>query len=293
MGTPGGCVPVAWAMMRPMTYEIATLTSADGTALHSTWWQPTEPPAKAVVAHIHGLGEHSGRHFHVAQRLADAGYAVAQVDLRGHGRSAGVRGHTPFPGAMDDVDALLEAVRQREPELPVFLYGHSLGGLIVLNYALRRSPDLAGLVATSSGLRSPVLEQRVKMTAAKLLGSAVPWVTMPTGLDDAGLSRDQAVIDAYRADPYVHGKASTALAKDGAEAADYVLAHADQLRYPVLLIHGSADPIAYARGTEELAAEVPDVTVHIYDGLMHETHNEPEKAQVLDDIVSWLDAHVS
>ncbi len=280
-------------MMRAMTFQINGLTSTDGTALHATWWAPDDGAAKAVVAHVHGLGEHSGRHFHVARRLVDAGYAVDMVDLRGHGRSSGVRGNTPLSGAMDDIDALLADARDRAPGLPVFLYGHSLGGMLVLNYALRRSPELAGIVATSSGLRSPVLEQRVKMTAAKALGRVLPWVAIPTGLDDSGLSRDPAVIEAYRADPYVHDKASLALGKDGAEGADYALAHAAELHYPLLMIHGSADPVAYARGTEEFAGQVTgDVTVRIYDGLMHELHNEPEQDEVLADVVAWLDAHV-
>ena len=280
-------------MMRPMTFQIHTLTSADGTALHATWWEPDDGPAKAVVAHVHGLGEHSARHFHVARRLAAAGYAVGQIDLRGHGRSGGVRGNTSLPGAMDDIDALLADVAVRSPGLPVFLYGHSLGAMLVLNYALRRSPELAGVVVSSAGLRSPVLEQRVKMTAAKVLGRVLPWVAIPTGLDDSGLSRDPAVLEAYRADPFVHDKASLALGKDGAEGADYALAHAAELHYPLLMIHGADDPIAYARGTEEFAGKVSgDVTVRIYDGLMHELHNEPEQDEILGEVVAWLDAHV-
>ena len=280
-------------MMRPMNPTIHTLTSADGTALYATWWQSADSAPKAVVAHVHGLGEHSGRHAHVAQRLVDGGYAVAAFDLRGHGQSGGGRGHTPLKGAMDDVDVLLADARRRQPGLPIFLFGHSLGGLIVLVEALQRRPDVVGVVATSPGLRSPVLDQTVKITAAKLLGRVLPGVSMPTGLDDTGLSRDPAVIEAYRADPYVHDKASLALGKDGAEGADYALAHAAELHYPLLMIHGSDDPIAYARGTEEFAGKVSgDVTVRIYDGLMHELHNEPEQDEILGEVVAWLDAHV-
>lgn len=268
------------------------LTSADGTALHATWWEPAHRSPKAVVGHVHGLGEHSGRHFHVAERLVDAGYAVAMIDLRGHGRSGGYRGHTPLRGAFDDVDALLRDARERAAGVPVFLYGHSLGGLIVLTYALRRSPDLAGVIASSPALLTPVLEQRLKVTAAKVLGSAVPWLAMPSGLDVTGLSRDAAVIEAYQADPFVHDKASLALAKDAAEQGEWTMAHAAQFHWPLLMFHGSDDPITYARGTEDFARQVEgDVTVHIYPGLRHETHNEPEQDQVLGAVVDWLDAH--
>lgn len=279
-------------MIRNVTYTMHSLTSADGTALHATWWEPEGSP-KGVVCRIHGLGEHSGRHAHVAERLAEAGYAVAMVDLRGHGRSAGTRGHTPLRDALDDVEALLTDAASRVPDKPMFLFGHSLGGLITLIYALRRRPDLAGVVASAPALRSPVLEQRLKMEAAKRLGSVLPWVAIPTGLDDSGLSRDQSVIDAYRADPFVHGMASLRLGKDGAEGAEWALAHAKDFDLPLLVIHGSSDPIVYPSGSEEFARKAPgDVTLKIYQGLLHEPHNEPEAEEVLSDVVAWLDAHL-
>jgi alpha-beta hydrolase superfamily lysophospholipase len=274
-----------------MTATTIPLPSADGTALHATWYEPGTAP-KATVCLVHGLGEHSGRHAHVAQRLTEEGYAVLTFDLRGHGRSPGGRGHTPFDRTMEDIAAGLAEARDRVPGVPRFLYGHSLGGLLVLTYCLRQRPDLAGVVVSSAGLRSPVLEQHLKMNAAKLLGSVLPTIAIPSGLDDTGLSRDPAVIEAYRADPLVHDKGSFALARDGAAGADWVLAHAGDFTLPLLMFHGSADPIAYARGTEEFADKVPgEVTVHIYEGLLHEPHNEPEKDEVLTDVVAWLDEH--
>jgi alpha-beta hydrolase superfamily lysophospholipase len=266
------------------------LESTDGTQLHAAWSAPDEP--KGTVVLVHGLGEHSGRHAHVAQRLVDAGYAVGQFDLRGHGRSPGTRGHTPFGPTMDDIEAALDDAETRVPGVPRFLYGHSLGGLLAITYVLRRRPALAGVVVSSAGLRSPVLDQRLKITAARLLGSLAPSVAIPSGLDDSGLSHDPQVLEAYRADPLVHDKASLALGKDGAEGAAWALAHAGEFDLPLLMFHGSADPVTYARGTEEFAGAVSgDVTVHIYEGLLHEAHNEPERDQVLGDVVAWLDAH--
>ncbi|HEX6887692.1 MAG TPA: alpha/beta hydrolase [Candidatus Nanopelagicales bacterium] len=273
-----------------MTSTTFTLESPDGTGLHATWSAPESP--KATIVLVHGLGEHSGRHAHVAARLNEAGYAVEQFDLRGHGRSPGARGDTRFAPTMDDIEAALDDAETRVPGVPRFIYGHSLGGLLTLTYVLRRRPQLDGVVCSSAGLRSPVLEQRLKMTAAKLLGSVLPSVPIPTGLDDNGLSRDPEVVQAYRADPLVHDKGSLALGKDGAVGADWALANAERFDLPLLMFHGSADPITYARGTQEFASKVRgDVTVRIYDGLYHECHNEPEQAQVLDDVVAWLDAH--
>ena len=129
-------------------------TSADGLPLVGRCWEPAGEP-RAVVCLVHGLGEHSGRYAHVAAALNDAGYAVLACDKRGHGRSGGKRGHTPsYEALMTDIDLLLAQAEQRFPGKPRFLYGHSLGGNEVLNYALRRKPDLAGVVATSPGLRT-------------------------------------------------------------------------------------------------------------------------------------------
>ena len=275
-----------------MNEQIFTLRSADGTSLNAAWWEPTGAP-KGTVVRVHGLGEHYGRNAHVAERLSQAGYAVAMFDLRGHGRSPGGRGHTPFARTMEDIAAALAHAREQVPDVPRFLYGHSLGGLLVLTYTLRMKPDLAGVVVSSAGLRSPVLEQRVKMTAAKVLGSTLPSVAIPSGLDDSGLSRDPAVLEAYRADPLVHDKASFELGKDGASAASWALEHAGDFTLPLLMLHGSDDPVAYVAGTEEFASKVRgDVTVEVYEGLLHEPHNEPEKDEVLDDVIAWLDAHL-
>lgn len=268
------------------------LVAADGLRLHARRWEP-EQPAKAVVCLVHGLGEHSGRYPHVAARLCDAGYAVSAIDLRGHGRSGGTRGHAPIGLVHGDVDLLLADAGQRYAGRPRFLYGHSLGGLIVLSYVLKRRPDLAGVVASAPALRSPVLEQRLKMSLARLLGSVAPSVVMPSGLDDSGISRDPAVVAAYRADPLVHDKASLALGRDGAVFAAWTLEHAGEFPLPLLLLHGTADPLIYLAGSEEFARKAPgDVTLKRYEGLYHEVHNEPEQAEVLADVVGWLDAHL-
>jgi alpha-beta hydrolase superfamily lysophospholipase len=159
---------------------------------------------------------------------------------------------------------------------------------------MRRTPHPAGVIVSAAGLRSPVLEQRLKIQAAKALGQALPRLTIPTGLDDTGLSRDPETIRAYREDPFTHDRASLALGRDGATAADWALANAARFHVPLLMVHGSEDPIAYVRGTEEFAAGVGgEVTVHVYEGLLHEPHNEPERDQVISDIIEWLDERIA
>jgi alpha-beta hydrolase superfamily lysophospholipase len=267
------------------------LESSDGVELFLRTWTPGVPP-RAAVCLVHGLGEHSGRYGHVADTLTGAGYSVSAFDLRGHGASPGRRGHTPFPETFGDLDALLADASYRNPDVPCFLYGHSLGGLLVLSFLVQRRPPLAGAVAASPGLRSPLLEQRVKIGLSRVLGSAAPILTLPTGLDADGICRDPDVVAAYRADPLVHDRASMALARDGVVAAHRTSRSGALVGVPLLLLHGTADRLTYAEGTHDFAEQVTgDCSLILYDGLVHELHNEPERAGVLADIVAWLDAH--
>ena len=271
----------------------SVLTSLDGVDLFARTWEPASAPT-GVVCLVHGLGEHSGRYADVAAVLSAAGYVVSAIDLRGHGRSPGPRGHTPFAATLDDLDLLLADARRRWPELPCFLYGHSLGGLLVLTYLVQRRPSLTGAIAASPGLRTPLLEQRAKILAARVLAPLLPSLTLPTGLDAEGICRDPDVVAAYRADPLVHDRASTTLARDGVVAARETSSSAGKVGIPLLLIHGTADRLTYPEGTQDFAAQVTsDCTLVLYDGLAHELHNEPERAQVLGDVVAWLDGHTT
>ena len=270
-----------------------TLTSREGAELLLKH-RSVEGHTQAVLCLVHGLGEQSGRYDHVARRFNEAGYAVIAFDTRGHGRSPGTRGHTPFDPTMEDVTALLDRAAELYPGTPRFLYGHSLGAIIVLTDCLRVHQEVTGVVATSPGLASPLLDQKLKIGAAKVLASVLPSMTVPTGLDADLISHDPEVVKVYLADPLVHDRSSLALGRDGAVAAEYALAHAGEIDVPLLLVHGTGDEITYARGTEDFAAKVAgDKALHLYDGLAHETHNEPESEQVLGETVAWRDAHLA
>src|SRR5688572_30871700 len=148
--------------------------SNDGITFFMQGWEPDTNP-KALIALVHGLGEHTGRYTHVGKVMADADYAMAGFDLRGHGKSGGARGHsTSLNVYMQDIRQFFDRMSQRYPELPHFLYGHSLGGLLSLSYAIQYGVDLKGVIVTGAALRSPLQEQRVKIAAAKLLGTLLP-----------------------------------------------------------------------------------------------------------------------
>ena len=269
-----------------------TRQSPDKLQFYFQGWEP-EASLRAVVCLVHGLGEHTGRYAHVAAALNAAGYAVLGFDLRGHGKSEGLRGHTPsYDALMDDIGRLLDEVAQRYPGKPRFLYGHSLGGNLVLNYTLKRKPQLAGVVATSPLIRTTNPAPAVKITLGKLMYKLRPGMTMANGIPLDSLAHDPEVGRTYANDPLVHNKISARLALDMLQAGEWALAHAAEFPAPLLLVHGSADEITSAAATQEFAGKVRgDCTLKLWEGFYHETHNEPEKAEVLRFMVDWLRSH--
>lgn len=269
----------------------------DGTAFFVQGWEPGTGEPRALIALVHGLGEHTGRYVHVAEALTDAGYAMAGFDLRGHGRSGGARGHSPSLDAyMKDIRQFFELMAQRYPDISHFLYGHSLGGLLALAYTIQYGAGLRGAVITGAGLRSALQEQRAKIALVRLLGSVLPTLTVPSGLDPAILSRDPAVVQAYRDDPLVHFQTSLGFGKAGLQAIDLCFARAREFPVPLLIMHGKEDQLTYPGGSTDFAELVGavggDVTLRVWEGLSHEIHNEPEKADVFRYMIEWLNRHL-
>ena len=256
-------------------------------------WEPEGTP-KALICFLHGLGEHTGRYEHVGKALNEAGYAFFGFDLRGHGKTGGKRGHIPsLDESLMDIQRFIGFQSQNFSDIPTFLYGHSLGGILALTYALQHGEGLNGVIVNGTALRSPLLEQKAKVTLVNVLGSLLPGLTIPTGLDPKTISRDPAVVQAYIDDPLVHGKSSLGLAKAGFDAIDFCFANGRDLAIPLLIMHGTADQLAYPSGSEDFAklASVnnKDVTLKLWDGLYHEVHNEPEQADVFKFMIEWLD----
>jgi acylglycerol lipase len=269
----------------------------DGTTFFLRGWEPEAGKPKALVALVHGLGEHTARYAHVGKSLARAGYALVGFDLRGHGRSGGARGHASSLDAyMQDIHQFFSLLEQRYPAIPQFLYGHSLGGLLALAYAIQYGTGLTGVMANEPALRSSLQEQKAKIAMVRLLGSLAPTMTLQSGLDAATLSRDPAVVDAYRKDPLVHDSASLGFGKAALNAIDLCFARARDFPAPLLIMHGTGDKINYFSGSEDFARLVSeaggDVTLRLWNDLYHEIHNEPEKEEVFQFMIEWLDKHL-
>jgi lysophospholipase len=247
-----------------------------------------------VVVLVHGAGEHSGRYGHVVSRLAAEGYAVHASDHRGHGRSDGPRALIEdMDDIVADVDTLVDRAVAAQPGLPVFMLGHSMGGLISLRYALAHQERLAGLIlsATLAAIDSVPRTLELVGRALSVLAPRAPLIAIDASL----VSRDPAVVEAYRADPLVHhGKLPARTAAQIADAVASFPETVSAISVPTLILYGTADGLCPPAGSEMLARRIgsAELTVKTYEGLFHEILNEPERDAVLDDIVAWLTARV-
>ncbi len=256
-------------------------------------WQPEDRP-RAVVCLVHGLGEHSGRYVYVADSLIQAGYTLISFDLRGHGKSEGPRGHTPsYEALMKDISSLLEVANKQFPQLSSFLYGHSLGGNLVLNYILRHQPQLEGVIVSDPWLRLAFEPPRFKIILAQITDYIWPSFSQKNGLDTKVLSRDPEVVHAYENDPLVHDHISSRMFIGIYQSGYWALEHASEFSLPLLLMHGGDDKIISVKASHEFAnTKTKNCTLKIWDGLYHEIHNEPEKEEVFKFLIDWLDKEV-
>ncbi len=213
------------------TFE-SSWKSDEGLNFFARGWEPDQPP-RAVVCLVHGLGEHIGRYEHVGAAFAVAGYALLGFDQRGHGKSEGARGHTPsYEALMDDIGSLLAQAGGRYPGIPRFLYGHSMGGNEVINYVMRRNPDILGVIATGPWLRLGFQPPSWQVALGRIMNKIAPGSTQASKLDPAALSRDPKVAEAYVNDPLVHDRISARLFVEVYKAGEWALARAAGFSLP-------------------------------------------------------------
>ncbi|MCZ2441563.1 MAG: alpha/beta hydrolase [Burkholderiales bacterium] len=270
--------------------------AADGLALPLRRW-PLEG-ARGHVLIVHGLGEHSGRYETLARELLAAGFAVSSWDQRGHGRTAGRRGVIPQEDSLcRDLAAVLDALGGAG-QPPTVLLGHSMGGLVAARFvaeALQPQPaawsrPLARLVLSSPALAADL--SRWQKLQLALMNAIAPSLPLPNGLDPAWISRDAAVVQAYKADPLVHGRICARLARFIIDGGECVRALAPRWTTPTLLLWAGADRCVAPAGSAAFAAAAPAAVLQhqAFPGLAHEIFNEPERAQVLQRLLPFLQA---
>jgi alpha-beta hydrolase superfamily lysophospholipase len=260
------------------------------------WFIRSASPVAAPRARVigtHGLGEHSNRFGHVAAELVARGYRVVAWDLRGHGRSTGVRGDVQDYGhLLEDLGAVRE--RYMVPGLPLFLYGHSLGGQITLRYLETTGVDCRGAIAASPWLRLAFTPPWWKLALAKLAMRLWPSFVQPTGHHWQKLSRDFTHLSTFPDLDLVHHGISARMYFAVRTAGEQALAEAGGVRVPLFLLHGDADPVTSHRSTCEFFERVgsEDKTLRIFPENRHETHNDLDRAQVIGAIGDWIEGRL-
>lgn len=257
-------------------------------------WTPDIAP-RGVVVLSHGLGEHARRYDHVAARFGEDGLVTYALDHRGHGRSAGkrvlVKHISEYTG---DFDTLVGIATKEHPGLARIVLGHSMGGGIVFAYGVERPDDYDLMVLSGPAVAAQTAVSPLLVMVAKALGAIAPGLPVQE-LDANAISRDPAVVNAYNTDPLVHhGKVPAGIARALLTVSETMPQRAPALTAPLLVVHGSEDRLIPADGSRQLVKAVgsSDVELKVYPGLYHEVFNEPERNQVLDDVVSWINARL-
>ena len=276
-----------------MRHRESTFCGHDGLELYYQRWEQDNGDSKATFIIIHGLGDHSGRYMNLVNVLVANGICVLAFDIRGHGRSPGKRGAIgQFSEFRQDVDAFVDLIRSQQPQdLPLFLMGHSLGGLIVLDVALHGISGVDGIIISSPALDSGGISAFL-MSASKVLSRIWPNLGIKTGLDVSGISRDPDVVTAYHNDPLTHGIGTPRLATESSKTMSWCFDNAERLDIPILMIHGSSDRITSPQHSRQFFEQIThaDKTYLAFEGGFHSSHNDIDHEQATSEILNWLEA---
>lgn len=257
-------------------------------------WTPQVAP-RGVVVLCHGYAEHARRYDHVARRFGAAGLLTYALDQRGHGRSGGKRVYLrEMAEYVADFHALAGIAAREHPTLPRVVLGHSMGGGVVFSYGAEYVGDYDLMVLSGPAVDAQDGVSPVMITAANLLGGLLPGLPVEK-LDADAVSRDPAVVAAYRADPMVHlGRLPAGIAKALIGVGQTMPQRAAALTAPLLVVHGEDDRLVGVAGSRKLMEHVgsTDATLKAYPHLFHEVFNEPERDEVLDDVVRWIEARL-
>lgn len=253
-------------------------------------WVPER--AAAVLLIVHGLADHSRRYDHVGRALAAHGISTWAFDQRGHGRSGGRRGHADrFSQLLQDLGAFRAHVaRHTDPGAPLFLLGHSLGGLVTLRYLQETPGAVVGAIVVSPWLATAMRLPRWKVGLAAVLERIAPALPVPAEIPAEYLSHDPAVVRSYRDDPLVHDRITPRLFAEVAAAMDHAGRHANRIGIPLLFLLAGEDRIVDTERSRAVAASIDGAEVHVLDGLYHEVLNEPGAAIQIDSIADWIRA---
>ena len=276
----------------PTQNKQGTFKGAKGLELYYQSWHPPAT-AHAVIVMVHGHGGHSGIFDRVVEFLTQQNYLVYGFDLRGNGRSPGQRGYIDnWAEFRTDLTAFIDLVTAENPDLPMFLLGQSLGGAIVLDYALHNADSIKGLIVMSPALGLGISPGLIFLS--KLLSAILPRFSLDTGIDFAACSRDAELLPTLAQDTLRHSMGTTRLATELLKTINWIHAHASDLKIPVLILHGGADTVTLAKDSQAFYNRLTtaDKEIKIYPDSYHELQHELNYQEVLADIANWLNGHL-
>ncbi|HCC00896.1 MAG TPA: lysophospholipase [Ruminococcaceae bacterium] len=251
-------------------------------------WLPEDLP-RATICLVHGLGDYSDCFLPLISHFITSGYSIYAVDLYGSGHSDGLRGDVPnYHVFMEEIFALLQLAQNRTRKIPIYLYGHSMGGNLVLNYALRYKPDIAGIIASAAWLKMadhPLGRQ----LRSFLISRVFPTYRYQSKLYPEKLSHDANYRKYYSQDPLIHGYVSARLFEQVSAAGNWVLRHADETQLPTLLIHGEKDMITSPNASKLYVKNSHgNASYKGFSGDYHTLHQESNRQEVFDFISNWI-----
>ena len=272
-----------------MNKKSYSIKSKDGLNLMYYSWLPNKK-IKVVIGIIHGLGEHSNRYDDFAEYFCKKGYGVYSIDLRGHGKSEGKRGHVNnFKKLIDDSEEMFINIRKENLNVPMVMFGHSLGGCIALNYLCENQSKEIDLAIISSPWLKTVLEPpKFIIYIQKILVVLFPSFTLNNRLDPYHLSKNTNKVKKYIKDPLVHNRISLKMFSEVNKAIDKIENESEKINIPVLLLHGKKDNIISFKGTKKISKKINNSKLILYEGLYHEPHNDLEKNEILDNYTSFI-----
>ena len=254
-------------------------------------WVP-EGEIRGMINLVHGLGEHSGRYERWASLFVEQGWGMLAPDLIGHGRSDGKRGHIKnYRVFMDQVDMLITRTEEYFPGIPRILYGHSMGGNLVINYAISRDPAVHALVASSPWLKLVIPISSFQNVLLRVANALLPSLSMKWPKNPENLTHDPEIWAEVREDELNHGYVSVRLLNEIIRQGLYALHHVYKINKPFLVMHGSGDQITSHKAAEDFVANTSERTqLRIWEGLRHELQNEFEYREVFEYVLHWIES---
>lgn len=260
-----------------------------GSKIFAWYMLPVSQP-KAVVFMVHGHGEHSWRYLHWAKQFTYNGYVFLSWDHYGHGLSDGQRGHIRYyEQLLLEIDLAITRTGELFPNLPVILYGHSMGGNIAINYVIRRSSAVKLLIATAPWLELTHPAPRIVHILGTLMNVTLPFYPFKSPIRPEQISHVQEEVAKYATDPLVHGRITPRLYSSVVKAGKFAMSKAARVKIPTLLMHGTDDSITLPGATAKLANIIPNCTYIAWPGLYHELHNEVQRDEVFSRILDWIE----